>query len=134
MVANIGTCTTAAPVTAIIAAYDTLVNLIFVLNRKSYHGYAPGYAVVINSPTELQISPMQIDTWNRDEMDFTGGKHPKFVPGPLPRASEAPEAAEYSGLLECPMTTRLTKVVDGNYALQNKAPCEDPILTFQVLR
>ena len=27
--------------------------------RKSYHGFAPGYAIVVDSPTELQISPMQ---------------------------------------------------------------------------
>jgi hypothetical protein len=101
-------------------------------DRKSYHGYAPGYAIVINSPTALQVSPMQIDTWNRDEMNFTGGKHPKFVPGPLPRASQAPQGAEYSGLLECPMTTRITKIIDGNYILQNKIPCDEPILTFQV--
>jgi hypothetical protein len=31
--------------------------------RKSYHGFTPGDAIVINSPTQLQISPMQIDTW-----------------------------------------------------------------------
>jgi hypothetical protein len=28
--------------------------------RKSLHGFSPGYAIVVNSPTELQISPMQI--------------------------------------------------------------------------
>ena len=31
--------------------------------RKSYHGYAPGYAQLIESPTQVQITPMQIDTW-----------------------------------------------------------------------
>ena len=31
----------------------------------SYHGYAPGYAQLIDSPTAFQITPMQIDTWNR---------------------------------------------------------------------
>ena len=35
-----------------------------------------------------------------------------FVPGPLPRNSVAPPNAAYSGLLECPLTTRLTKVID----------------------
>jgi len=30
--------------------------------RKSFHGYAPGYAVVIESPESLQITPMQIDS------------------------------------------------------------------------
>jgi hypothetical protein len=55
------------------------------------------------------ITTLQIDTWNRDKMDISG-KNPgpvTFVPGPLPAASEAPTASpEYSGLLECPMTTR----------------------------
>lgn len=27
--------------------------------RKSFHGFAPGYAQVIDSPTEFQITPMQ---------------------------------------------------------------------------
>ena len=33
--------------------------------RKTFHGYAPSYAQIIESPTEMQITPMQIDTWNR---------------------------------------------------------------------
>ena len=75
---------------------------------------------------------MQIDTWNRDAMPFTrDGPPPAFAAGPLPRSSAAPAGAEYSGLLECPMTTRLTKVVDGDYALQNTGGCAAPIQTFQ---
>ena len=31
--------------------------------RKTYHGFAPGYALVVDSPTAFQVSPMQIDTW-----------------------------------------------------------------------
>ena len=31
-----------------------------------------GYALVVDSPTEFQITPMQIDTWNRDAMNFSG--------------------------------------------------------------
>jgi hypothetical protein len=30
--------------------------------RKSYHGYAPGYAQVIDSPERFQITPMQVST------------------------------------------------------------------------
>ena len=104
--------------------------------RKSFHGYAPGHANVIHSPTQLQVSPMQIDTWNRAEMDISSPVPPPFVAGPLPRAAEAPPGAEYSGLLECPMTTRLSKVIDGEYAVQaHGAACAgagtEPILTFQ---
>jgi len=53
---------------------------------------------------------MQIDTWNRAEMNLTGSK---FVPGPQPEQSGARprhgEEMAYSGLLECPLTTRVTK-------------------------
>lgn len=53
--------------------------------RKTRHGFAPGYAIVLDSPTEVQLDPMQIDTWNRDKMDISGNKtYPgavKFVPG-----------------------------------------------------
>eukprot|EP00041_Stephanoeca_diplocostata_P021125 m.486046 g.486046 ORF g.486046 m.486046 type:complete len:898 (+) comp21742_c0_seq1:58-2751(+) len=99
--------------------------------RKSYHGYAPGYAQVIDSPTEFQLTPMQIDTWNRDHMSLTGPT--KFVPGPVPRTSEAPISgpdALYSGLLECPLTTRIRKVIEADYATQLRGTCgADGILT-----
>ncbi|CAE7469985.1 unnamed protein product [Symbiodinium pilosum] len=78
--------------------------------RKSFHGYAPSFVQVIESPTQIQITPMQIDTWNRDKMNIS---HPtRFVPGPVPRSSLAPTSgrdALYSGLLECPVTTRILK-------------------------
>ncbi len=56
-------------------------------HRKSFHGYAPGMAQIINSPREVAITPMQIDTWNRDKMNLTGSA---FVPGPVPRNNLAP--------------------------------------------
>eukprot|EP00658_Telonema_sp_P-2_P078380 TRINITY_DN7322_c0_g1_i4.p1 TRINITY_DN7322_c0_g1~~TRINITY_DN7322_c0_g1_i4.p1 ORF type:complete len:393 (+),score=85.33 TRINITY_DN7322_c0_g1_i4:167-1345(+) len=37
----------------------------------------------------------------------------------------------YSGLLECPLTTRVTKQIDGSYNLQTNGSCPHPILTFQ---
>ena len=83
--------------------------------RKSFHGYAPGYAQVIESPTTWHITPMQIDTFNRDEMDLEGQR--PFAPGPLPSSALSPGSAHvpatsasdvlYSGLLECPVTTRI---------------------------
>eukprot|EP00928_Gymnodinium_smaydae_P089563 TRINITY_DN7350_c0_g6_i1.p1 TRINITY_DN7350_c0_g6~~TRINITY_DN7350_c0_g6_i1.p1 ORF type:complete len:782 (-),score=96.02 TRINITY_DN7350_c0_g6_i1:86-2431(-) len=94
--------------------------------RKSFHGYAPGFAQVIESPEQLQITPMQIDTWHREKMNLTGSK---FVAGPLPRSSLAPPGAEYSGLLECPLTTRVTKDVEGGYDLSASKPCEHSIKT-----
>ena len=88
--------------------------------RLSYHGYAPGYVQVLESPTQFQITPMQIDTWNRDKMNLTGPT--RFVPGPVPRSSLAPTEgpdALYSGLLECPLTTRIHKTVGTTYTLSN---------------
>ena len=82
--------------------------------RKSLHAYAPPYAQIIESPTQLAGAPMQIDTWNRDEMDVRGGP---FVPGPYPKTAYAPRSgpdAIYSGLLECPLTDRVEKVLDSN--------------------
>ena len=65
-------------------------------------------------------------------MDISGPLPPKFVPGPLPRSSLAPEGAGYSGLLECPMTTRITKKMAGvTYAALRSGTCAAPILTLQ---
>jgi hypothetical protein len=77
--------------------------------RQSFHGYAPGFAQLLQSPKEIQITPMQIDTWHRDEMDLDLDST-RFVAGPLPRSSLAPKInATYSGLLECPVSTRIHK-------------------------
>ena len=54
--------------------------------RKSYHGFASPSAYVIDSPQSVMVVPMQIDTWNRDEMNITGSK---YVPGPQSRNSGA---------------------------------------------
>jgi len=82
--------------------------------RKTFHAYAPPFAQLVDSPTTFAGSPMQIDTWNRDKMNITGGP---FVSGPVPKHSLAPVSgpdAIYSGLLECPITTRIAKIIDGN--------------------
>eukprot|EP00434_Breviolum_minutum_P004320 symbB.v1.2.003807.t1/scaffold192.1/size616647/18 len=106
--------------------------------RKSFHGYPPGFVQVVASPTQFQITPMQIDTWNREKMNIS---HPtRFVPGPswclfgmplLERTSLAPTTgpdALYSGLLECPVTTRITKHVQSNAKMHiGGAPCESQV-------
>mmetsp|Transcript_56578 Transcript_56578/g.137387 ORF Transcript_56578/g.137387 Transcript_56578/m.137387 type:complete len:937 (+) Transcript_56578:126-2936(+) len=84
--------------------------------RLSYHGYPKGYAQLIQSPDTFQVTPMQIDVWNRD-----GGSRPKFMPGPLPKSSPAPRTEEdgaiYSGLLECPCSDRLERKIWNHYVL-----------------
>lgn len=75
-------------------------------SRKSYHGYPPKRAQLIDSPTDFQITPMQIDTWNRN----TSYGEP-FKAGPESPQSTAPAGATYSGHLECPCTDRITKTI-----------------------
>eukprot|EP01045_Picozoa_sp_COSAG04_P034122 COSAG04_NODE_7339_length_1144_cov_23.942880_2_plen_165_part_01 len=94
-------------------------------SRKSYHGYpqykSQGNAQLLASPTEFVITPMQIDTWNRDK------KYGEpFAPGPESTASEAPMEgpdAMYSGHLECPCTDRIIKTIKHTYATQSTATC-----------
>jgi len=71
--------------------------------RQSYHGLPRGYVQPIASPQTFVFNPMQINTLNPDGTGTRGG--------PLPRASAAPPDAAYSGLLECPCTTRITRDV-----------------------
>merc|ERR1711871_1687971 len=101
--------------------------------RKSFHGYSPGYAQLIDSPQSIYITPMQIDTWNRDKMNKTDPAG-KFVSGPVPRNSLAPTTgpdAVYSGLLECPVTTRVQKVVtNAEYTMSTSNPCQVEISSF----
>ncbi|CAB9518140.1 expressed unknown protein [Seminavis robusta] len=99
--------------------------------RKSFHGYPPGFAQLIASPKAIQITPMQIDTWNRDAMDLDNN-FTRFVPGPLPRNSLAPKNKNvtYSGLLECPVTTRIQKhLPPQGYLPLAKGSCENLVIT-----
>ena len=75
-------------------------------------------AQLIDSPDTFHIQPMQIDTKNRH---YNGTD---FKPDLLPAASAAPPDASYSGLLECPCTTRIHKVINVTYATQNQGTCD----------
>ena len=74
-------------------------------------------AQLIDSPVSFHIQPMQIDTKNRH---YNGTD---FKPDLLPGSSAAPPNASYSGLLECPCTTRTHKVINITYATQNQGTC-----------
>ena len=92
--------------------------------RKSWHGYPSHFAQLIQSPDTFLIAPMQIDTWNRNMTSA------KFVPGgPLPKSSQIPGSAGYSGLLECPCSDRLEKVWNMTYSLRSEHCEEDSIDT-----
>lgn len=80
-----------------------------------------GTAQLLESPTDFVITPMQIDTWNRN----TSYGDP-FVPGPESKASLAPRTgpdAIYSGHLECPCTDRIVKTIEQTYATQTTGAC-----------
>ena len=55
---------------------------------------------------------MQIDTRNRADKYINNSK---FFPGILPKNIASPPNAYYSGLLECPCTTRIHKNISHNY-------------------
>lgn len=69
--------------------------------RQSFHGLPKGYVQPIWSPSTFSMTVMQINTLNPDGSGKRGG--------PLPRGSKAPPNASYSGLLECPCTTRVDR-------------------------
>merc|ERR1739848_962174 len=78
-------------------------------SRKSFHGYPDGYAQLIASPVSYHLTPMQIDTRNRECGATIADIHncTQFVPGPEPMQARygrgIPKAGtNYSGLLECP--------------------------------
>ena len=97
-------------------------------DRKTYHGFPSPYARLIESPEQFQFTPMQIDTWHREKMNISADS-PKFFPGPQPRNSLAVHSdALYSGLLECPFTTRLTKSFpDDAHSVQLTGTCAYPV-------
>ena len=95
--------------------------------RKTYHGFPEPYARLIESPRQFQFTPMQIDTWNRDEMNISVDS-PPFISGPQPRNSLAVHKdAAYSGLLECPFTTRLSRMWQDSHSVQLEGTCEYPV-------
>jgi hypothetical protein len=78
-------------------------------SRKSFHGYPDRYAQLIESPESWHITPMQIDTRNRDCGVTKDDLHkcPKFTPGVEPRQARYGRGipaggTNYSGILECP--------------------------------
>lgn len=92
--------------------------------RKSYHGYSRGHAQLVESPASFHFQPMQIDTWNRTNVDAKGRPSHKFVPGTQPKNSaQTTSEAAYSGLLECPCTDRIVKAVDASTTAKSAGVC-----------
>lgn len=118
-------------------------------SRKSYHGYPNGYAQLVHNPATWHVTPMQLDTRNRD-----CGVRPEdvhncttFVPGPEPKQARygrgIPKDTVYSGILECPCNegyggdpifypNSATKIVEHNFALRASGSCQDNVDSAQV--
>ena len=110
-------------------------------SRKSFHGYPDGYAQIISNPETWHITPMQIDTRNRDcgANASDVGKCTKFTPSIEPKQARygrgAPKGTPYSGVLECPCNGRYggdwvfygndtkTKQMTHQYTAQNSGAC-----------
>eukprot|EP00931_Biecheleriopsis_adriatica_P073231 TRINITY_DN47561_c0_g1_i1.p1 TRINITY_DN47561_c0_g1~~TRINITY_DN47561_c0_g1_i1.p1 ORF type:complete len:531 (-),score=57.83 TRINITY_DN47561_c0_g1_i1:73-1665(-) len=73
-------------------------------HRGSFHGTPRGYAQLLFSPATAELMHMSINTRN------PAGFNLNPALGPQPRASTSrgldPEGAPWSGILECPCTTR----------------------------
>jgi len=94
--------------------------------RKSYHFYPRGYAQLLRKPHSFSVTPMQIDTWNRDTMANTSrfvppspnvNPHDYFPNSTSKRIVDNLKAANYNPLLECPCTDRLSKTWGMTYKL-----------------
>jgi len=105
--------------------------------RKSFHGYPSGTAQLIFSPHSFTITPMQIDIWNRELGNVSGVpgdndfENYEFHPGPVPHNNLSPLSgpdAIYSGLLECPLTTRVRKVIAADYAVRAQGTCGELVI------
>jgi hypothetical protein len=97
--------------------------------RQSFHGYPSNYAQLIRSPRFFNIQPMQIDTRNRDPKYIN---QTKFVSGILPREAASPPNSCYSGLLECPCTTRIHKDMIHSYGVSLDEKCDRPVFNESI--
>jgi len=110
-------------------------------SRRSFHGYPDGFAQLIESPQIWHITPMQIDTRNRDcgatPADINNCT--RFTPGPEPLQARygrgIPIGSNYSGVLECPCNSRYggdpgyyphakTKINNHQYSATTVNSCE----------
>ena len=87
-------------------------------SRKSFHGYPDGFAQLIESPETWTITPMQIDTRNRNcgvtpaDVKNCTSMSPDYEPRSARYGRDWQGVAKpalksnYSGILECPCNSR----------------------------
>lgn len=80
-------------------------------HRKSFKHLPRGTGQLIMSPEQFVLQPMLINTNN----PALPGQTPReaFHAAPLPKEARSPAGANYSGLMECPCTTRTKRIITG---------------------
>ena len=74
------------------------------------------------------LPPQKIPPFSSPSIPFSSCPGPTaFVAGPTPRSSYASPNSPYSGLLECPMTSRVTKDLDAEHFVQLRSACGDEV-------
>eukprot|EP01051_Picozoa_sp_SAG22_P004863 SAG22_NODE_273_length_13182_cov_12.693419_8_plen_651_part_00 len=90
-------------------------------HRLSFKHFSKGYGQLVESPEEFILQPMLINTKNPGGGPGPGRGQPHEA-APLPKtaimqfgpnATAWRDGAKYSGLMECPCTTRVKRVISG---------------------
>mmetsp|Transcript_472 Transcript_472/g.736 ORF Transcript_472/g.736 Transcript_472/m.736 type:complete len:955 (+) Transcript_472:147-3011(+) len=91
-------------------------------HRKSFKHLPRGTGHLLLSPDKLNLNPMFINT----KFPAQKGQSPRqaFRNATRPRTSLSPPNADYSGLMECPCTTRTHKLITG-FETCNQGTCGD---------
>lgn len=98
-------------------------------HRGSYKGFPSQFGQLLYSPAYLTEGPMMINT-NKDLTPAKGT--PGVTAGaPVPRSSLAPPGANYSGILECPCTSRTVKQMSAYNTMQAPCPANELVTSVQ---
>jgi hypothetical protein len=92
--------------------------------RKSRHGTATGFGILVQSPATFSIQPMNINTRDPNSTWPFNTKGPTTDPSLLPKGARSPPGADYSGLLECPCTDRKPRRIT-NHNTREAGVCAD---------
>jgi len=93
-------------------------------SRKTFHYFAEGYGVLVESPVSAAIHPMIIDTKNRE-----GGGTPQRPTGHgvVPNSSTVGPDQMYAPIHECPCTDKWTKHIS-SFSTLKAGSCAPAIL------
>lgn len=95
-------------------------------SRKTFHFFPPGYGAQVFSPNNAVVTPMIIDTMNRDGVPGTKSTRHGIVP---PSSNVGPDAM-YSGIMECPCTDKWPKHIS-SFSTLSSGKCTPEITDAQ---